>query len=53
MSCSGRPSFSCLPIEGTVEGEEVKVVKITFDPDRPSSLYRDTLLVEFNGKVNQ
>ena len=52
MCASGRPAFSCVPCEGTVERDQVKVVKVTFDPDRQSSYYTDKLLVEYNGQVS-
>lgn len=35
-----------------MEGQQVKEVKVTFDPDRQSSSYSDMLLVEYNGQVS-
>jgi len=50
---SGRAPFTCVPSSGTLEGKQVKEVKVVFDPDRQTSFYTDKLLVKFNGKVRK
>ena len=42
-----------MPNGGTLDGEQVKDVKVIFDPDRQTSFFSDKILVKFNGKVRK
>lgn len=43
----------CVPMEGIVEGEGSKEIRIFFSPDHQSKAYSDKLIVTYNEKVSR